>query len=177
MSKSFEDMATLNWWLGVVVVGIIINLVSVPIGRLLSRLFSGMSEKWRNRSARRREVEENLLQTLIANPDMIEGERDRASRKLLSGMLVLMIAIALLSFEISNALSFIMDRQAWSFLKYETPKGFMAAILIVASVGEVSSAGGVLDRVLRARKALGHLLPRPEPSRLSRFLGGEQDDY
>ncbi|WP_421794151.1 hypothetical protein [Hydrocarboniphaga effusa] len=170
MSRLLEEMTTVNWWLSVVVVGVAINLVSGPIGRLLSRLFSALSSKWRNRTDRKRSEEARLLQELIENPAKIEGERDRAMRRLVAGVLVLMVALALLSFEISDAFNYMMDRKSWVFLEHGTPRGFIGAILIVASVGEASSAIGILDRVLRARKALGHLLQMPEPSRLAKLF-------
>jgi len=176
MSRLLEDVATLNWWVSVVVVGIVINLVSGPIGRLLSRMFSALSSKWRNRSDRKRGEEARLLQELVDNPIKIEGERDRALRKLVAGVLVLMVAIALLSFEVSDAFNYLMDRKAWVFLEHGTPRGFMGAILIVASVGEVSTAAGILDRVLKARKALGELLQMPEPGRIAKFFGSRHED-
>ena len=176
MTPILQEITTLNWWLSVVVVGITINLISGPIGRILSNSISAISGKWRTRTEKKKETELRLVQELVDCIAKIEGERDRAIRKFGYGLLVLMISIAILSFEISDAFMYILDRKTWVFLNHGTPRGFFGALLIMASVSEVSGAISIYDRILRARKQIGQLLQMPALGRIERFFGTRDRD-
>jgi hypothetical protein len=64
MDAFLKDIATPNWWLGVVAVGILINLVSPFIGTMLGRSSSKLLSYWRSRSEKQKASDQRLIERL-----------------------------------------------------------------------------------------------------------------
>lgn len=69
MDKIIENFSSLQWWIGVVIVGIVINLFSSYFKKGIDDFFSFISNKWKNRSKIKKEKHEMEIQYLIQNPN------------------------------------------------------------------------------------------------------------
>jgi hypothetical protein len=52
MTELINNLSSVSWWIGVVIVGVLINLVSAYIKSPIDKLGSKLSSAWRNRSER-----------------------------------------------------------------------------------------------------------------------------
>ncbi len=64
MDDLINNVGSLTWWISVVLVGVLINLVSAYLKSLLDRVLSGLSEQWKMRSQLAREADEKLIECL-----------------------------------------------------------------------------------------------------------------
>ncbi len=83
MESFLKDLTTPNWWMGVVVVGILINLVSPLIGTMLGRSSSRLLSYWRVRSEKQRTSDQRLVERLRSS----EYERVMAATQEVSQLL------------------------------------------------------------------------------------------
>jgi len=63
-----DNLKSASWWLGVVLVSILINIISAYLKSRTDSLFSKFSTKWRLRSIARKEAEKAELDYLQSNP-------------------------------------------------------------------------------------------------------------
>jgi hypothetical protein len=68
MQDFVTNLKSTSWWIGVVVVGILINIVSAYFKGRLDSTFSRFSSGWKQRSAARTETRNQKVAYLIANP-------------------------------------------------------------------------------------------------------------
>lgn len=69
MDAILNSVLTIEWWLGVVAVGIALNLVSAYLKPWLDRRVSSVSKRWGERSRQRREQRAQLVMYLRDHPD------------------------------------------------------------------------------------------------------------
>ena len=69
MNTSFQSLDSIDWWFGVVVVGIAINLVSAYIKGPCDRVLSGASMWWATRSEAQRKARAERIARLRASKD------------------------------------------------------------------------------------------------------------
>jgi hypothetical protein len=69
MDAFIKDLGFLNWWIGVVIVGIIINLLSAYLKSPTDKILSGFSKWWATRTEKERKARTLRIQKLIDNPD------------------------------------------------------------------------------------------------------------
>jgi hypothetical protein len=67
MQVFFDNLTSIQWWLGVVLVGIAINLLSIFIKNRFDGYFSKISTWWRNKSEKRKKVFELEINVLREN--------------------------------------------------------------------------------------------------------------
>jgi hypothetical protein len=67
MREFLQDAATLNWWLGVVVVGILINVVSHVLIRITPKILGKFQHTWAERNEKAREKERELVEWLVSD--------------------------------------------------------------------------------------------------------------
>jgi hypothetical protein len=72
MDELINNVGSLTWWISVVLVGILINLVSAYLKSPLDRALSAVSEQWRARSALAREADEKVIAYLRSSMDARE---------------------------------------------------------------------------------------------------------
>jgi hypothetical protein len=82
MKDFLNNLSSINWWIGVVVVGILINLISGYIKSKLDSRLSNASTWWQKRSSVQKEKREKALEMLRNNPHeqvmlALAGLRDR----------------------------------------------------------------------------------------------------
>lgn len=68
MSDFMQSLTSASWWIGVVVVGIAINLVSAYTKPRLDRMMSRTSKWWASLSQTRRDARESRVVALVGNP-------------------------------------------------------------------------------------------------------------
>ncbi|GHG79785.1 hypothetical protein [Comamonas sp. JC664] len=125
-----KDLSSLHWWLGVVVVGVAINLASPPIGALLSKSSLGVLAYWRQRSAAQSAAEQSRIAELRAS----EYNRVMAAVTVVQyhvrAASALVVAVLLFAVRLPPADDIVSD-SAWphdSFLRLATKP---AAILLI----------------------------------------------
>jgi len=82
MNDLLAEMATLRWWIGVVLVGIIINIISRPIGKWSDSIFGLISKQYRARNEKAKQERDKYIEFLRKNPSekyiiTLEELRDR----------------------------------------------------------------------------------------------------
>ena len=68
MDEFAKTITSLSWWLGVVLVGILLNVISAYLKSPLDKFFSSISKRWRTRSEIARLQRERLIAELRENP-------------------------------------------------------------------------------------------------------------
>ena len=105
MDAISKNLVSIEWWLGVVAVGILLNLVSAYLKPWLDRTLSAFSTRWDERTSRRREERTKLVQYLRDHPDeqlhMLATEMRCRLRTILH--LVLGMAILIISFIVAGS--------------------------------------------------------------------------
>lgn len=98
MDELYKNLGSLSWWVGVVVVGVILNLVSTYLKSPIDALLSAASSYWRRRSERSRNIEAQKIEELRDDPNarnLLLAEEIRCRLRHLS---FLLFAIFLLLF-------------------------------------------------------------------------------
>jgi hypothetical protein len=90
----FEDVSSTNWWLSVVVVGIVINLLSSWIGGRLAQWRAKVSEKYRNSKSAEADRIRDRVNRLKGDPAL----REAFYRRLLSRKISMLESILLAIF-------------------------------------------------------------------------------
>ena len=104
MDEFANSVSSLSWWLGVVVVGIVLNVVAAYLKPRLDKLFSTMSSSWRNRSEKRFSERKRLADELRNDKHqqiLILGEETRARiRGIAAFILSLMFLVLQLTLQV-----------------------------------------------------------------------------
>lgn len=69
MDTFSKHFASLDWWIGIVLVGVLLNLVSTYLLRRVDRILSTISSRWDKRTSRKRKERDQLVQYLSDHPD------------------------------------------------------------------------------------------------------------
>jgi len=69
MKAWFQNLNSLDWWIGVVAVGIVINLVSAYLKGPCDRLLSAVSKRWATRTEAQRKARDERIARLRASRD------------------------------------------------------------------------------------------------------------
>jgi hypothetical protein len=69
MDELIKNVTSIAWWIGVVLVGIVLNLVSAYLQPRLDRFLSFVSSTWRLRSEKKREQWQRRLAEVRQSPD------------------------------------------------------------------------------------------------------------
>src|SRR5258708_31110019 len=69
MDAFMKDVSSVNWWIGVVIVGILINLLSAYLKNPADKVLSGISKWWATRTEKQRKERNLRIQKLIDSPD------------------------------------------------------------------------------------------------------------
>lgn len=100
MDDLINDVGSLTWWIGVVLVGLLINLFSAYLKPLLDGALSALSKQWRTRSQLAREADEKLIEYFRSSAAAREFQwraevraRFQALALLASGMLFLLFYV------------------------------------------------------------------------------------
>ena len=64
MRQFLNDVSSLSWWIGVVIVGILVNLASEYFRRRLDRAIGQLSTSWAARSEKRRRMRTEMVEHL-----------------------------------------------------------------------------------------------------------------
>jgi len=68
MQELLKQISSLSWWIGVVLVGVLVNIASPFISRAIERRLSRFSDWQRRRSQSKQEKRQTLLNNLRADP-------------------------------------------------------------------------------------------------------------
>lgn len=98
MDEFYQNLSSLGWWLGVVAVGLVLNIVSAYLKTPFDRLFSAASSRWSRRSELARTEEAKRIALLrddqeARNLHLAEEFRCRLRHL---GMLLLAVFVLLL---------------------------------------------------------------------------------
>jgi len=99
MDEFAKILASPYWWLSVVVVGILINLVSAYIKEPIDWLFSHISVAWRTRTEKRRADYTRELNTLVGNAELQRQYEHLELRRTLDALFGLMFALLILLYK------------------------------------------------------------------------------
>jgi hypothetical protein len=68
MQTLSQNLISIEWWLGVVIVGILLNILSAYLKPLIDRAFAKVSSSWDVRTKRKLQERVTLVQHLRNNP-------------------------------------------------------------------------------------------------------------
>jgi hypothetical protein len=97
MENFLDQLGSPEWWIGVVVVGILINLVSVAIARLLSDRFIETNQLLETRSAKQNEKFEETVEFLSTNPYLLAVYEQDMYQKVALGFLLFIMGFGTLT--------------------------------------------------------------------------------
>ena len=94
-------MMTLDWWVGVVIVGLVINVLAAYLKPRCDALFATLSRSWSTRTADRRRARDTRIERMKGNKEeqmvvLIESlhKRVRGIGGILFGMIITVIALS-----------------------------------------------------------------------------------
>jgi hypothetical protein len=70
MDKLIKEISSPYWWIGVVIVGIAINITSVYVSKIMESSFSGFSIYWKNKQKERADKTEKMIEILKNNSEL-----------------------------------------------------------------------------------------------------------
>jgi hypothetical protein len=161
MDKFVSELGTLHWWLSVFAVGVLINIVSGPIGRRLNALLSYWSSKWRSRTAAIAAEYRERASKLVADPTKIEGERDRAMEAMIGGTLVSIGGFFFLAMFIESQFLILNDPVNFALLKENGLFNFRtlgALVMFILGMERIGRAASIYKTIVDARKQLNQCL-------------------
>jgi hypothetical protein len=91
-----ENLTSPAWWIGIVIVGILINLVSAYLKPKFDLVLGSMSQKWAERSEKKRQQKKELLTSLINYEHRQTLTAIRALRSHIRSVLNLVFAVLFL---------------------------------------------------------------------------------
>jgi hypothetical protein len=148
MQEPIKQMLSLNWWIGVVVVGILINLAAAYLKPRIDSTLGSVSDRYRKKNEQRAKARAEQIEVLRSNPHeqimfgiLINYQYLSACYSTLFGVLLIIIAIPGLV---------IPDNKNFSINIF-----IMIMALLWVSIGFGESIGSILDHnILReARKS------------------------
>jgi hypothetical protein len=104
MEDIFKSIASPNWWVGVVLVGLALNLASAYLKAPLDRLMSRLSETWRRRVERSRLLADAQMAELRSSEDSRRDMWQNEIRARLQAIAFLLFAILFMLFYLSQRL-------------------------------------------------------------------------
>ena len=107
MDEFSKSISSLSWWLGVVVVGILLNIISAYLKSPLDRLFSGVSGWWRTRSDVERSKRAAAIAKLSGNFEEQIVLAHTETRHRLRGTLFALVTVFMLVLYLSVKLSLV----------------------------------------------------------------------
>ena len=93
MNEFMTDLSQLHWWMSVVVVGIVVNLLSNSIKKKYDDFFSSISAQWNNYSIARRNVFEARISLLANDPVEMAFEMHKENRKRVQSISSLVVSV------------------------------------------------------------------------------------
>lgn len=100
MDELTKNLSSPYWWIGVVVVGILINLASAYLKPALDRWLSRMSVWWRNQSAKRKARYEKEIEALMGSAELQRNYEHAELKCSLQALFGIGFAILLLLFKV-----------------------------------------------------------------------------
>ncbi len=96
MDQLYDQVTSISWWVGVVVVGVLVSLTAAYLKPRLDFVFSALSKSWSVRSAMRAEERRERIAKLKSTPQeqVMAGIAELRLRISAYGYLVLGIAIS-----------------------------------------------------------------------------------
>ena len=108
MDEFAKSLTSLSWWLGVVLVGILLNVLSAYLNPAVDNLFSKVSSWWKNRSEEARAARTRLVAELRSDRHkqiLILAEENRRRLQSIGYLIFSLIFLVLyLSVKISTSL-------------------------------------------------------------------------
>jgi len=95
MEEFLKEATSLHWWIGVVIVGVLINIASAYIRRCLEYSLSTVSGYWRKKSEERVSRNSSKIELLKSNPELRIVFALRESRHRIRSFMFFIIGIAL----------------------------------------------------------------------------------
>ena len=71
MQKFLTDLSSIYWWIGVVLVGIVINIISSYLKNKLDAYFGSISKKWARRNKAKRDIFDCKVARIKQNPQQL----------------------------------------------------------------------------------------------------------
>ena len=171
MKELLNDLLSLRWWVSVVIVGILVNLVSEYAKPWTDRVLSRFSESWRLVVKGQQKHFEEAVEEVLANPlEYISLRLDLLGTRL---QFTLLVVLGLFLFLVLDAIALPTDVQA--FLKDRLPTQIPLELLyppplvagLIATVTKVFvgslvtfAAFGYLRRLYRAQAILREVRTR-----------------
>lgn len=106
------------WWFGTVVVALLINLLSAPVAKQLSRGLERVNKTWKERSERSRAEFHAKVQYLMHSPVALAAARHDEITGKLSSVFLLLGGVLIVA--LSIAIPFLDDRHDKLFVKIVT---------------------------------------------------------
>jgi hypothetical protein len=100
MEEFSRSLNSLSWWIGVVVVGIILNLLSAYLKGPLDKLMSFFSSKWRDRNDESRRNSQLYISELIQSSEARAICWQREVRRRLQSLAMLIVSLIFLALSI-----------------------------------------------------------------------------
>jgi hypothetical protein len=110
MNEFLVNLTSVNWWLGVVAVSLIVNLISAYAKPPLDRLLSKWSDQRKESVLHANKATEKYLQRLLAEPRLHYITLAAESRARQQALISLILSVLL--FASMGALTFFMEKQS-----------------------------------------------------------------
>ena len=103
MDEFATNLSSPAWWVGVVVVGILINLVSAYAKPILDRITSNFGEKWKRQSSERRRAYEEEISKLVESAELRRHYEHRHLSYMLRALIGNVFAVLLVAMKLLQA--------------------------------------------------------------------------
>lgn len=103
MDEFIRNLSSPAWWVGVVIVGVFINLVSAYAKPVLDRITSHFGDKWKKRSSERQKAYDEEISKLIVNVELRRHYEYRHLSYMLRALIGNVFAVLLVAMKLLQA--------------------------------------------------------------------------
>lgn len=158
MQIIFDNLISIQWWLGVVLTGIVINLLSIFLKNRFDSYFSKISSRWRNRSEKRRREYESEVNILKNNLQELIMASFLEIRRMNQAIVMLLFSIIMFVLGVSGAYLIRENVILFSHISDKLFVGiflFMGTITLAAASISMESSFNIAEKIRAAKNNYG----------------------
>lgn len=153
MGEFLKDVVSLHWWIGVVIVGLLINLISDYVKPRLDQILGSISERYAKRSDSLKKASKERVQRYINETEFRpELRHEEITARLQFVSLLILTMLALGTAEVTTVS--IADDTSLRGLIIRSVPYFLTGVVFVFAIGNQSLAMQCAAEIREARKLM-----------------------
>lgn len=158
MEEFLKSLGSINWWLGVVFVGLLLNVLSAYLKSPIDRLLNSASKAWRNRSEASKKRSNAYIEQLRGSQELRQECWEQEIRARLQSLALTLMAVLLLILYLNQRLR----HPELSITQFESPRVlffnltyFLSMLIFMLGARRQFAAASLASQLSMARRLRG----------------------